>query len=253
VPDSSGGVDSLFARLLAFLDYYSLVKLTPSVIRGKRGNVVEPVGFFSRASEAAMFKIGAIFCLLVLLVAVVSAYSIHFRLGSEALNAWGAYLSGCGALALALAAIIGGFLAISDYRTRALAEKSKWFLQLYEKLFENPQYKEVRRKLDYGETDEIKMLIQRDAQGLPFTEAEQGKFDAFTDYLNFFEFIAHLKEIGQLSAQDIKATFDYYLTLLTKARNPEIRQYLKKEGFENLDRLLLEYEKDESQVQKKQH
>ena len=46
----------------------------------------------------------------------------------------GTYLSGCGALTLALAAIVAGFLAISDYRTRVLAEKSKWFLQLYEKM-----------------------------------------------------------------------------------------------------------------------
>jgi hypothetical protein len=111
-----------------------------------------------------LFKFGAIFCLLVLLVAIGSGYGIHLKLGSEALNAWGAYLSGCGALTLALAAIVAGFLAISDYRTRVLAEKSKWFLQLYEKLFEGGQFKEVRRKLDYGDTDEIKMLIDRDAQ-----------------------------------------------------------------------------------------
>jgi hypothetical protein len=189
-----------------------------------------------------VFKIGAVFCLLVLLVAIGSGYGIHLRLGSESLNAWGAYLSGCGALTLALAAILAGFLAISDYRTRVLAEKSKWFLQLYEKLFEGGQFKDVRRKLDYGDTDEIKMLIQRDEQSLEFTEAQQAKFDAFTDYLNFFEFIARLKEIGQLTSDDINATFNYYLILLTGPRNPEIRQYLKKEGFENLDKLLLEYE-----------
>jgi hypothetical protein len=193
-------------------------------------------------SEENMPKIGALVCVLVLLVALASGYGIHLKLGNEALNAWGAYLSGCGALTLALAAIVAGFLAIRDYRTRVLAEKSKWFLQLYEKLFEGGQFKDVRRKLDYGDTDEIKMLIHRDAQSLEFTEAQQAKFDSFTDYLNFFEFIARLKEIGQLTSDDIDATFNYYLLLLTKPRNPEIRQYLKKEGFENLDRLLLEYE-----------
>jgi hypothetical protein len=193
-------------------------------------------------SEVTLFKTGATFCLFVPLIAIGSGYCIHLKLGSDSLNAWGAYLSGCGALTLALAAIVAGFLAINDYRSRVLAEKSNWFLQLYEKLFENPQYKYVRRKLDYGDTDEIKMLIHRDAQSLEFTEAQQTIFDEFTDYLNFFEFIAHLKEIGQVTSEDIRATFDYYLKLLTKARNPEIRQYLEKEGFENLDRLLLEYE-----------
>jgi hypothetical protein len=189
-----------------------------------------------------LFKFGAILCLLVLPLAIVSGYGIHLKLGSEALNAWCAYLSGCGALTLALAAIVAGFLATSDYRTRVLGEKSEWFLQLYEKLFENPQYKHVRRKLDYGDVEEIKMLIHHDAQNVEFSQAQQTVFDEFTDYLNFCEFIAHLKEIGQVTSEDIKATFDYYLKLLTKARNPEIRQYLKKEGFENLDKLLLEYE-----------
>src|SRR5271154_6397410 len=118
-----------------------------------------------------MLKIGALVCAIVLVVAIASGYSIHLRLGNESLNAWGAYLAGCGALSLSLAAIVGGFLAISDYRTRVLAEKSKWFLQLYEKLFEGGQFKDVRRKLDYGDTDEIKMLIHRDAQSLEFTEA----------------------------------------------------------------------------------
>jgi hypothetical protein len=129
-------------------------------------------------------------------------------------------------------------LAISDYRSRVLAEKSKWLLQLYEKLFENPQYKDVRRKLDYGDTEEIKALIALDAAGLDFAQDQQTKFDAFTDYLNFFEFIARLKVIGQLAHDDVNATFDYYLRLLSRQQNPEIRQYLKKEGFENLDKLL---------------
>ncbi len=189
-----------------------------------------------------MFKIAAVFCCLVVLIGIGSGYGIHLKLGSESLNAWGAYLSGCGTLALALAAILAGLLAIRDYRARVLAEKSKWFLQLYEKLFENPQYKHVRRKLDYGDVEEIRMLILADADGKEFSQHQQTVFDEFTDYLNFFEFIAHLKEIGQVTLEDINATFDYYLRLLTKSRNPEIRQYLKKEGFENLDKLLLEYE-----------
>ena len=199
----------------------------------------------SEEQRSNTLRIAALVCAIVLLllpVAIASGYGIHLKLGSEALNAWGAYLSGCGALSLSLATIVAGFLAVSDYRKRGLAEKSKWLLQLYEKLFEDGQFKDVRRKLDYGDTDEIKMLIHRDAQGLPFSEAQQATFDLFTDYLNFFEFIARLKEIGQLTSADIDATFNYYLILLTKLRNPEIRQYLKKEGFENLDKLLLEYE-----------
>ncbi len=141
-----------------------------------------------------------------------------------------------------MAAIVGGILALGDYRHREVAEKAKWSLGLYEKLFEVPTYKEVRRKFDYDDLDEIKELISRDKEGIKFTEDQQIKFDQFTDYLNFFEFIAHLRALGQLTSKDIEAIFDYYLKLMTKGRNPEIREYLKRTGFENLDQLLSEYE-----------
>jgi len=177
-----------------------------------------------------------------LLVLIGIGYRVHLNLGSEGLNAWGAYLTGGSTLILSLAAVLGGSLALRDYRARSVAEKAKWLLQLYEKMFEEGQFKEVRRKLDYDDSDEIKALIKADLDGIEFTSDQQVKFDNFTDYLNFFELIAHLRDIGQLTSEDISATFDYYLRLLTRQKNPEIRQYLSKEGFENLDRLLTEYE-----------
>jgi hypothetical protein len=192
-----------------------------------------------------MAKITGIVLLVIvlLLVLVGVGYCIHLKLGSEGLNAWGAYLTGGSTLILSLAAVLGGSLALKDYRARAVAEKSKWLLQLYEKMFEEGQFKEVRRKLDYDDTDEIKALIKADLEGIEFTSDQQVKFDNFTDYLNFFELIAHLRDIGQLTSEDMSATFDYYLKLLIRKKNPEIRQYLRKEGFENLDRLLIDYER----------
>ncbi len=184
-----------------------------------------------------------IFVLSVFVSVLRIGYCLRLNVGSEALNAWGAYLTGCATMLIALAAIFGGSWAYSDYRIRAVAEKSRWVLQLHEKLFERSGLKEVRRKLDYGDTEEIKELIKADMEGRQFTPAEQGKFDDFTDYLNFFELIARLQIIGQLDNEDIKASFNYYLGLLTKKRNPEIREYLIKEGFENLGKLLTdEYE-----------
>ncbi len=194
-----------------------------------------------------MAKLASLALLVIALLLYVTGvgyvgYCLHLKLGSEALSAWGAYITGSATLLLALAAVLGGSLAYSDYRTRAVAEKSKWILQLYEKLFEEGQLKDVRRQLDYDDTEEIKALIQADEERRVFTLDQQGKFDKFTDYLNFFELIARLKALGQLTDDDISATFDYYLKLLTVQRNPEIRKYLDKEGFENLGTLLRDYE-----------
>ncbi|MGB7284647.1 MAG: hypothetical protein WBE13_20440 [Candidatus Acidiferrum sp.] len=203
------------------------------------------------SKSIGVFVLGVVVVLSIMLaVAVPVGYCVHATLGHEALNAWGTYLTGCASLILSCAAIVAGFLGLRDYRSKATAEKSKWLLQLYEKLFEDPKYKDVRQKLDYGDTDEIKSLIKIDQENKEFTPAQRVQFDAFTDYLNLFELIAHLKEIGQLTSEDIKATFDYYLNLLTRERNPEIRQYLENTGFENLGKLLKEeYEKQAQSCQ----
>jgi hypothetical protein len=184
-----------------------------------------------------------VFLLMALLgVVVISGYGIHCQLGSNALNAWGTWLTGCATLIVSGTAIFAGIQGLQEYRAKLAADKAKWLFQLYEKLFENGQYKSVRRKLDYDDTSELKALIDKDKNNQEFEPAERVTFDEFTDYLNFFEMIAHLKEAHQLTSADVRATFDYYLRLFTRRRNPEIREYLKKEGFESLDKLLFEYE-----------
>jgi hypothetical protein len=195
-------------------------------------------------SRTTLVRFFLCFLALIALILLIGCI-VHLKLGAEGLNAWGAYLSGCATLLLSLAAIVTGAQGLKQYRAKISGDKAKWLFQLYEKLFEHTQYKDVRRKLDYDDTAEIKSLIAKDKNGQAFQPAERVAFDVFTDYLNFFEMIAHLREAGQLTSSDIRATFDYYLRLLTKRRNPEIREYLKKDGFESLDKLLLEYEGQE--------
>jgi hypothetical protein len=185
------------------------------------------------------------FALLAILLTLIVAIVCGLNLGTEARNAWGAYLTGCATLIIAVTAALAGYQAVQEYSARVAADKAKWLFDLYEKLFEDHRYKDVRRRLDYDDTAEIRALIVKDETKQDFALAEQVEFDQFTDYLNFFEMIAHLKEAGQLTSADVGATFDYYLRLLTKQRNPQIRQYLRKTGFESLDRLLLEYDAQE--------
>jgi hypothetical protein len=185
----------------------------------------------------------AVACLLLVLALAQLGYCIHLKLGSDALYAWGSFITGIATLMLSLAAIVGGLLTVNDYAHKVSTEKAKWLFQLYEKLFENGPYKEIRRKIDFDDLEEIKRLIKMDRENLQFADNEKTEFDQFTDYLNFFEFIAYLHENNQLTSKDIKSTFEYYLRLLTGDKNPEIRGYLEKEGFEKLTALLAkEYE-----------
>lgn len=42
--------------------------------------------------------------------------------------------------------------------------------------------------------------------------SEEGS--TWTDYLNFFELVAYLRESKQLAAEDVKALFEYYIGCL---------------------------------------
>jgi hypothetical protein len=60
----------------------------------------------------------------------------------------------------------------------------------------------------------------------------------FTDYLNFFEFIAFLKKGNQLKDSEINALFGYYLDCLN--RHDRVKQYISnpENGYEGLADLL---------------
>jgi hypothetical protein len=98
---------------------------------------------------------------------------------------------------------------------------------LYEKFYERPELKAVREVLDCegGQSAAIEKLVSEEP-------AE------FSDYLNFFEFVAVLRKSGQLTQEEIEDLFHYYLNCVENCRT--VRAYIAKKGYEQLDRLLQE-------------
>ena len=122
-------------------------------------------------------------------------------------------------------ALAVGFAAFA-YRRNAALERAKWALGLYEKFYEATTLKEMRDKLDCSNNSDsmIEIVINLDP--------------AFTDYLNFFEFIAFLKSSKQLKDSEIAALFGYYLDCLK--RHDRVEQYISnpENGYEGLRALL---------------
>ena len=89
--------------------------------------------------------------------------------------------------------------------------------------------KEVRDTLDCdgGESPQVEQLVKSESK-------------LFTDYLNFFEFVAVLGKSKQLAKGGVEDLFGYYLNCLAKSR--PVRAYIadKEKGYEHLDRLLRE-------------
>jgi len=126
-------------------------------------------------------------------------------------------------------AVLGFVFAVVTYMRSRRLDAAKWAFQLYEKFYEKETFKPVRDVLDCEEID--------DARVKKLVEDETAEF---TDYLNFFEFIAYLKSEGQVSEADVETLFSYYLSCLRK--NPSVLQYVTSpsNGFEQLAKLLQE-------------
>jgi hypothetical protein len=134
---------------------------------------------------------------------------------------------GLQALSYFAGVIIAGF-AVRSYRNSVKTERAKWLEKLYARFYEdNLELKKVRDILDSDEADseQVKALVREESAN-------------FTDYLNFFEFVAYLKDQKHLSQSDIEAIFQYYIDCLSK--HPSVRAYINKhyKGFEYLRKLL---------------
>jgi hypothetical protein len=126
----------------------------------------------------------------------------------------------------AVGGIIAAFWAVLVYRSNARLRRAEWLAKLYEKFYEeNESLKDIREKLDCDEnaSPEIKTP----------DEQESG----FSDYLNFFEFVAVLEKSGQLTSGEIEDLFGYYLDCLERCK--PVRRYIGEKGYEQLNRLLL--------------
>lgn len=123
-------------------------------------------------------------------------------------------------------AVAAGFAAFV-YRRNSALERAKWASTLYEKFFEATTLKQMRDKLDcWNDSEAVNEIIIKEEP-------------AFTDYLNFFEFIAFLKTSKQLTASEIESLFGYYLDCL--CRHDRLKQYISdaEHGYEGLAKLLM--------------
>jgi hypothetical protein len=125
-------------------------------------------------------------------------------------------------MAYQIVAILAALAALYLYRRNSRLERSRWATTLFEKFYENGRYKEVRSLLDNpAESSQIADIVLKD--------------DAkFTDYLNFFEYVAFLKESKQLREQEVEVLFGYFLDCLQ--RHERVLAYIRdpENGYEKL-------------------
>jgi hypothetical protein len=128
------------------------------------------------------------------------------------------------AIAAALGTVLSAATAVWVYYRNSRLERAKWSLSLYEKFYESADLKAVRDVLDNDADHEtVSELVIRCSSD-------------FTDYLNFFEFMAFLENEGHLKRVEVQALFEYYISCLK--RHPRVLKFIEDNGYENLHRML---------------
>jgi hypothetical protein len=120
-----------------------------------------------------------------------------------------------------IVAICAAIAAVIVYYQNRKLEQARWASTFYEKFYEGHKYTNVRVLLDSSDLPGIERLVEEEP-----TE--------FNDYLNFFEHIAIFAESGQLTRDDVEASFAYYLNCLQN--QPKVLAYIENEekGYEKL-------------------
>ena len=97
-----------------------------------------------------------------------------------------------------LGTVSAAFIALWVYKRNSWLDRARWASELYKSFYEEEELKQVRDKLDCanGSADVNQLVVE---------EAPE-----FTDYLNFFEYIAFLENSNQLLDSEINDLFGYY-------------------------------------------
>ena len=135
--------------------------------------------------------------------------------------------------------IIGGIFAINTYINNIKLRKAQWLYSLYEKFYESETYKNIRYIIDYERDDDINAL-----KNAIYFSNNDTLVEELVDYLNFFEFIASLWVMKQLTVHEIAMLFEYYILRIYD--HEFIVEFLKEEGFKQLPKLVYRLKEEKS-------
>lgn len=128
-----------------------------------------------------------------------------------------------------LAAIVAAMASWFQYHRNSRRERTRWLFDLYQRFYENPGLKNMRVRIDWGDTAFVS------------EEKDQQLMQELDDYLNFFEFIAYLLKRGELRRDEVLAMFDYPLHRI--AADNSVSQHVGRPeyGYEGLRDLLKQF------------
>jgi len=137
------------------------------------------------------------------------------------------------------AALIGGVWALWIYYRSKEKERAEWLHELFTSFYLSKDLCQVRMSLEFGAAELIP-LIERVmiSPDVTFDENQRKLLCDLDTSLNYFEFILHLEERGQLRTADREAIFKYWYNLINEPTLASMRMYISRYDYEALAKLV---------------
>lgn len=127
--------------------------------------------------------------------------------------------------------IVISLLSLRSLNARLKQQKTEWLHLLYEKYYENDEYREIEEMIEYSSDDEVAILKAAITQ-----ENDRVLIRKLDKYLNFFNLIGSMLEQERINIKSIRSLFDYNIRNLKK--NPDVYEYMIKYKFNKAKYLL---------------
>ncbi len=137
----------------------------------------------------------------------------------------------CVTIASLVAAGVSAAFAARSYGQSVRLKRAEWLRGLHERFYESDLYREIRRILDYESEPEFSRIKEH-----LIAETHDAYVEQLFDYLNFFEFVAGLLTLKQVTFDDLMLLFEYHLNVI--ARDEAIMDHVAGAGYEQLTALL---------------
>jgi hypothetical protein len=149
----------------------------------------------------------------------------------QTVQQWVAALAPTFSAAGAVVAAVGVVVAARTYRHSVRLRRAEWLRNLFQQYYEQERYRGIRYLLDYRPPRDIEPLHANLRE-----DKCDSTVESLWDYLNFFEFVAGLAELNQLTERDVRLLFQYPLERIVA--DEEVLRAVDGQGFESLGRLL---------------
>lgn len=153
-----------------------------------------------------------------------------------------ASLSAAGSLIGGLATALAVAAAWHAYQTESRRHAAGVLLDAYSRFYDDENKRVIRSALDqYGDPVLKKVALDVVSGRRELSVQESDLCDKLDDYLNYFQFIAWLRDHRDLDLQSVNAMFRYYLSNLSDDRNVWLLDYMRRFGYWRLEKFLREW------------